>query len=186
MSWDDSWKKQFKYCGSNVYIGDYCKFLNPEQIILHDNVRIDPYCLVSTALEVGPYTQIMAGAKLIGGKSQKITLKDWTFIGYNSLLICASESYNGPGPVNEFWFEGNKIYRGDIVLNSYSGIASNCVIFPGIVLPEGCTIGASSLVYTKDELKPWSIFLGNPLRFHKERDKETILSNMKPENIKKR
>jgi acetyltransferase-like isoleucine patch superfamily enzyme len=49
------------------------------------------------------------------------------------------------------------------------------MVFPGITIPEGCTIGAKSLIHSKNELKEWSIYLGNPLQFHKERNKENVI-----------
>ena len=65
-------------------------FTNPTEVILHDNVRIDPFSLITTQLEVGSYVQICSHAVLGGGKQQKITLGDWTFIGYGSKLFCSS------------------------------------------------------------------------------------------------
>ena len=62
-----------------------------------------------------------------------------------------------------------------MVLNDYSGLASNVIVFPKVVLPVGCTIGANSLVYTKNELKEWSVFIGNPLKFHKDRFKDNVI-----------
>lgn len=173
--WNEEIKKQFKYCGNNVFIGNYTIFTNPKNVILHDNVRIDPFCLITTELEVGRNVQICSHAVLGGGSKQKITLGDWTFIGYGSKLFCASEDYSGNfGPVNEFW-GNNKIFRGNISFKNYSGIASNVIIFPGITLPEGCTIGANSLVHTKNEITEWSVYLGNPLKFHKSRNKQSVI-----------
>ena len=63
--------------------------------MLHDNVRIDPFTLITTSLEVGNYVQICSHVVLGGGSQHKITLGDWTFIGYGSKLFCASEDYSG-------------------------------------------------------------------------------------------
>jgi carbonic anhydrase/acetyltransferase-like protein (isoleucine patch superfamily) len=49
------------------------------------------------------------------------------------------------------------------------------MVMPGVTLPEGCTVGAKSFVYTKNELTSWSVWIGNPIKLHKERNKERIL-----------
>jgi acetyltransferase-like isoleucine patch superfamily enzyme len=174
-SWNEDIKKELGYCGENVYIGHNTIFTNPSKVFLGDNVRIDPFCLITTALQIDSYAQICSHAVLGGGANHKITLGKWNFIGYGSKLFCASEDYSGEfGPVNEFW-GNNKIFRGNISFKDYSGIASDVMVLPGVTFPEGCTIGAKSFVYTKFELNEWSVYLGNPLKFHKFRNKQNVL-----------
>lgn len=185
IGWNEEIKKELGSCGENVFIGHNVLFTNPANVHLGSNVRIDPFTLITTALEVKNYVQICSHVVLGGGANHKITLGDWTFIGYGSKLFCASEDYSGDyGPVNEFW-GNNKIFRGDITLNDYSGIASDVIVMPKVEIPEGCTIGAKSFVYTKNELTPWSVFIGNPLKFHKERNKNNILEYSQDPNFLK-
>jgi galactoside O-acetyltransferase len=175
VGWNEDIKQHLGSYGKNVFIGHNVVFTNPKEVHLGDNVRIDPFTLITTSLEVGSNIQICSHTVLGGGKEHKITLGDWCFIGYGSKLFCASEDYSGEyGPVNEFW-GSNKIFRGDIILNNYSGIASDVMVMPGVNIPEGCTVGAKSFVYTKNELLSWSIFLGHPLKFHKARNKENVI-----------
>ena len=75
VGWDEKIKKDLKYCGENVYIGQNVIFTNPKEVILGDNVRIDPFTLITTALEVGNYVQICSHVVLGGGNQHKITLK---------------------------------------------------------------------------------------------------------------
>ena len=185
IGWNEDIKKELKHCGENVYIGQNVVFTNPKEVVLHDNVRIDPFTLITTSLEVGNYVQICSHVVLGGGSQHKITLGDWTFIGYGSKLFCASEDYSGEyGPVNEFW-GNNKIFRGDIKLNNYSGVASDVIVFPNVTIPEGCTVGAKSFIYTKNNLKSWSVFLGTPLKFHKKRDKNNVINFSKDSKWRK-
>jgi len=175
VGWNEEIKKHLGSCGENVFIGHNVIFTNPSNVHLGDNVRIDPFTLITTALEVGNYVQICSHAVLGGGAAHKIKIGNWCFIGYGSKLFCASEDYSGDhGPVNEFWGK-NKIFRGDITFKDYSGIASDVMVMPNVTIPEGCTIGAKSFVYTKNELEPWAVFLGNPLKRHKDRNKENVL-----------
>lgn len=185
LGWDEGIKKSFKRCGNNVYIGHNVMFANPSNISLGDNVRVDPFTLITCGLETGNNVQICSHVVLGGGSGRKVVLGDWTFIGYGSKLFCASEDYSGDhGPVNEFWGK-NKIYEGDIILENYSGVASDVIVFPGVSIPEGCTVGAQSLIHTKNNLEPWSVFIGNPLVFHKGRNRDEVLRLSKsPEFIK--
>lgn len=174
MAWDEAIKKSFKFVGTNVFIGNYCVFTNPSEVVLHDNVRIDPGCVISTQLEIGSYSHICAHAILSGGGQHKIWLTHGCFIGYGSKLFCASEDYSGiGGVVGDFWFE-NKIERGDIRFNDHSGVASDVIVFPGIALPEGCCIGAKSMVMSKQHLTEWSVWFGVPLKFQRTRFKSAI------------
>lgn len=171
MNWNEEIKKTLGGCGENVFIGHNTMFTAPEKVFLGDNVRIDPFCLITTSLITGKNIQICSHAVLGGGSQHQITLCDWSFIGYGSKLFCASEDYSGVhGAVNDFWGD-NKIYRGNIVFNKHSGIASDVIVMPGVQLPEGCNIGAKSFVYKSTDLIEWSTFIGNPLKFYKTRVK---------------
>ena len=175
IGWNEEIKKELGSCGENVFIGHNVVFTNPSEVHLGNNVRIDPFTLITTALEVGDNVQICSHVVLGGGKAHKITIGDWCFIGYGSKLFCASEDYSGEhGPVNEFW-GNNKIYRGDITFENFSGIASDVMVFPGVTIPEGCTVGAKSFVYTKNPLEAWGVFIGQPVKFHKARNKENVV-----------
>ena len=181
LGWNEAVKSEFKKCGENVFIGHNTVFTNPENVSIGNNVRIDPFCYISAGeLEIGDNVQITSHA-VLGGR-RKIKLGNWTFIGYGSQLFTVSEDYSGNhGPVNDHWGH-NKTYEGDIIFNDYCGIASGVMVMPGVELPIGCTIGAKSFVYTKNKLTPWSIWIGNPLKFHKDRNKENILLKAKEWN----
>lgn len=176
MSWDDSWKSKLGRCGQDVLIGHNVIFTCPEKVFLGDRVRIDPFTLITTGMETGDNIQITSGCVLGGGSRHTVRLGHWTFIGYGSQLFCGSEDYSGDhGPVNEYWGH-NLAHHGDIVFSDYSGIASQVIVMPGVTLPEGCAIGAQSLVYSNKQLTSWSVHLGNPLRFHKTRNRNQILA----------
>lgn len=175
LGWNEKIKKELGYCGEQVFIGNNVLFANPQKVYLGDRVRIDPFTFITTGLTTGSNIQICAYVMLSGGAQHTITLGDWSFIGYGSKLFCASEDYSGHyGPVNEFW-GSNEIRRGDIEFKSYAGIASDVIVFPSVILPEGCCVGAKSLIHTKNPLEPWSVWIGNPLRLHKIRNRVQVL-----------
>lgn len=174
IGWNEEIKKHLGSCGENVFIGQNVIFTQPQNVHLGNNVRIDPFSLITCKLETGDNVQITSHT-MLGGKDQWVKMGDWTFIGYGSKLFTASEDYSGKfGPVNEYWGNG-RTFKGDIILNNYSGIASDVILFPGVELPEGTCIGAQSLVHTKNELSEYTVYVGNPLRHFKDRDKETVI-----------
>jgi acetyltransferase-like isoleucine patch superfamily enzyme len=50
IGWNEDIKKELGYCGDNVFIGHNVVFTNPKNVILGDNVRNHPFCLITTAL----------------------------------------------------------------------------------------------------------------------------------------
>ena len=175
LGWNEDIKKELGGCGEKVFIGHNVLFANPQKVFLGNKVRIDPFTFITTGLETGDNIQICAYAMLSGGAQHTIKLGNWSFIGYGSKLFCASEDYSGAhGPVNEFW-GNNEIRRGDIQFLDYAGIASEVMVFPSVTLPEGCCIGAQSFIHTKNDLAPWSVWMGNPPKLFKMRDKDTVI-----------
>ena len=59
------------------------------------------------------------------------------------------------------------------------------MVFPKVTLPEGCAIGAKSLVYTKNDLQQWGVYLGHPLKLHKPRFKDNVIALSNDPNFKK-
>jgi len=189
--WNEEIKKKLGSCGENVFIGHNVIITQPENVHLGNNVRIDPFTLITCKLVTGDNVQITAYS-MLGGSYNTVKLGNWTFIGYGSKLFTGSEDYSGNGgPVNEFW--GNNItYKGDIVFNDFCGVASDVIVFPGVELPEGVCIGAKSLVpkatYKRGRttwprpgndlvtslMMPYNVYVGTPLKHLKSRNKDEI------------
>jgi len=174
IGWNEDIKKELGACGENVKIGYNVIFTNPKKVFLGDNVRIDPFTLITSGLKTGNYIQICSHS-ILGGSYNTIYMEDWTTIGYHCQLFTSTEDYSGNyGPVNEYWFK-NKRYSGDIIFKMHSGLASNVMVFPNIIFPDGCKIGANSAVYKQINFEPWSIYVGNPAKLIKYRNKDKII-----------
>jgi galactoside O-acetyltransferase len=46
------------------------------------------------------------------------------------------------------------------------------MVFPGVAIAEGCSVGAMTLV--NKSTQPWGIYLGNPARRVKERKRDLL------------
>ena len=66
---------------------------------------------------------------------------------------------------------------GTTVLERFSNVLTNAVILPGITVGEGAVIGAGAVLGSNAE--PWSIYLGNPARKVKNRNKEAMIQYAK-------
>lgn len=173
--WDEKAKDRLGSYGRNVFIGHNVIFTCPHLVHLGDNVRIDPFTLITTQLTTGNNVFIGAQTIFSGGAANKITLGNWTCTSYGSKFFCGSEDYSGEyGPVGDCWGH-NLVHHGSIVLNDYVTIASDVLVMPGCEFPEGCAIGAKSLVRKTTDLEPYTIYLGNPLRYHGKRNQQKIL-----------
>ncbi len=76
--------------------------------------------------------------------------------------------------------------KGKVVINEHSIIGAGSVLLPNIVIGEGASIGALSLV--SSNLESWTIYIGNPLKKLIKRSKnllekkEQFLNELKENN----
>lgn len=96
-----------------------------------------------------------------------VTLGSRIMIGANTVIM-DTNSHNVP-------FENrlkrwDKIKRSPVVIEDDVWIGANCFIMKGVRIGKGSIIGAGSVV--NNEVKPLSIYAGNPAVFIKEIDKD--------------
>lgn len=154
--WDEAWNWALGYCGPEVNIGNHCTFTLPHKLILREKVRIDPGVLITSGMVCHGENHICTGVWVNGGEDAVFTMGTGSFVGAHAKILNASDDYRHlVGP-----WSGNPMLRGNITFSAHSGVAVNVVVLPGVVLPEGCTIGANSLVSPRDALEPWTTYAG--------------------------
>ncbi|MFC1989897.1 acyltransferase [Chloroflexota bacterium] len=166
---------RLKYCGDNVYIAGSVVMKNPDLISIGDNVAIDDFCYISTALEVGSYVHIAPHCSIIGGRDALCVLKDYSGLAVGCRLICGTDDYLGSGLLNPMIpskYRARLIYK-PIVLEKHACLGTNCVIHPGVIVGEGAVVGSYSLVVKN--LEPWHVYVGIPAKATKVRPSEIIL-----------
>lgn len=172
-SWVDPRSYGIEDFGPEALVGAGSTILIPERMRLRGRCRVDSQTYISVGLVMEDRTVVCPGAKVIGGIDRTVTLRPWSFIGWNSLVMARSESYEGligvgfgaPGPAIE----------GDVLFEPFSGLASMSSCFPGVTFPEGAVVGAHSMAYRSEDLRPWFIHKGVPARPWKPRDRERVL-----------
>lgn len=167
----------FKRLGKNVKISDKASIYNADQIEIGDNSRIDDFCVISGKICVGKHVHI-APFCLVAGGVEGITMEDFSGLAYQMQVFSQSDDYTGKTLTNPTVPE---IYKKEakkaISIGRHVIVGAGSMIFPGVTLAEGCSVGAMTLVNKSTE--PWGVYVGNPAKRVKERKKDLLELELK-------
>ncbi len=163
----------FRSLGKNVRISDKAAIYNPEQIEIGDHSRIDDFCVVSGKVSIGRNVHIAVFCNVAGG-SEGITFEDFSGLAYGCHVFSQSDDYTGRTLTNptvpaRFKREFKKAVR----LGRHCIVGTNSLIFPGVILAEGCSVGAMSMVTKSTE--EWGVYSGIPARRLKDRKRDLLV-----------
>jgi galactoside O-acetyltransferase len=164
----------FKTLGNNIFISNKCSFYNSQNIAIGDDVRIDDYCVLSAGeggIEIGSYIHIGVYTSIIGGG--KVVLEDFSNISSKVAIYSSNDDYSGEFMTNPMVpSKLRNVEHKEVVIHKHVIIGSGSIVLPGVVLNEGCAIGALSLV--KNDIPSFTIYAGNPIKFIKNRKKNIL------------
>ncbi|MFA6119437.1 MAG: acyltransferase [Parachlamydiales bacterium] len=163
----------FRSLGKNVQISDRASLYGIENISIGNNVRIDDFVVIIATGNV----QICSFVSIhnfcfLGGK-YNIFLKDFVTLAPGVKIFSASDDYSGEkltGITVPSDFTGGK--KGEVILEKHVIVGSGSIILPKLRIGIGCSIGALSLV--KDNLDPWGVYGGVPVKRLKDREKKLL------------
>ncbi len=162
----------FRALGENVKISDKASIYNPEMIELGDHSRIDDFCVVSGKVVIGRYCHITPHC-LVAGGSPGITFSDFCTLAYGVQVFAQTDDYSGRSMVNSLIpKEFKNEYCAGVFLEKQVIIGAGSVVFPGVLIREGCSVGAMTLV--NKSTQPWGIYAGRPARRIKDRRKDLL------------
>lgn len=162
----------FKSLGKNVKISDKAAIYNPELIEIGDYSRIDDFCIVSGRVVLGRYCHITPMC-LIAGGAPGIYMDDYATCAYGVKIFSQSDDYSGETMVNSLIpKQFKKEFFAAVHIKRHVIIGANTVIFPGVTLEEGTSVGAMSLV-TKST-QAWWVYTGIPAKPHKVRSQNLL------------
>jgi acetyltransferase-like isoleucine patch superfamily enzyme len=166
---------KFKKIGKNVEIGDNVYFRYPELIEIGNNVIIDDFCYFSSKMVIEDFVHFGPHCSVIGGKDSGLIMRQFSGLSAGVRIICGSNDFLGEGLTNPT--VPHKYRPNDVIttveIEKHAIIGTSVVIHPGVKIGEGVAVGSMSLV-TKS-LDPWNIYMGQPAKFFKKRDKEKII-----------
>jgi acetyltransferase-like isoleucine patch superfamily enzyme len=162
----------FRKLGKNVKISDKASIYDPEKIEIGDNCRIDDFCVISGKLIFGAYVHI-APFCLIAGGEEGIVLGDFSGVSYGGQIFSQSDDYTGRFMVSPLISEEYKNEKkAQVVIGRHVVIGASAIVFPGVHVAEGCSIGALTLVTKSTD--PWGIYLGIPAKRAKEKSRDVL------------
>ena len=160
----------FKKIGKNVMLSTKASIYNHELIEIHDNSRIDDFCLISGNVTIGEYVHL-APYTLVAGGEPGVLIENHVTCAYGVKIFSQSDDYSGESLTNSLL---PKKYKNEIkkkvILKKHSIIGTSSIVMPGVLLEEGTAIGASSLVLKST--KPWSVNFGIPSKYVSDRSKK--------------
>lgn len=162
----------FRSLGKNVRISDKAAIYNTDQIDIGDNSRIDDFCVISGRVRIGSHVHV-APHCLVAGGSEGITLEDFAGLAYYVQVFSQSDDYSGRSLTNPTVpAQYKKETKAAVQIGRHVIVGASSVVFPGVTLAEGCSVGAMTLVHKSTT--PWGIYVGNPARRVKERKKDLL------------
>lgn len=162
----------FRKLGRNVKISQKVSIYDTDKIELGDHVRIDDYCVVSGKITLGRNVHIAVMCNLAGGE-RGIVMEDFSGLAYGCHVFTQSDDYSGAYLTNPTVpDEYKRELKAPILIKRHVIVGTCSIVMPGIVLEEGCAIGAMSMV-TKST-QPWSIYTGVPAKRIKERKRDLL------------
>jgi acetyltransferase-like isoleucine patch superfamily enzyme len=162
----------FNSLGLNVKISDKASIYNADRIQIGDNSRIDDFCVISGTINIGAFVHVAAFCLLAGGE-EGIVIGDFSGVAYASQIFSQSDDYTGAyltSPLIPSEYKLEKKSR--VTLGRHVIIGASSVVFPGVTLAEGSSIGAMSLVTKSTEA--WGVYTGIPAKRVKERKRDML------------
>lgn len=159
--------------GTNIKITKFVNIYNGKNLILHDNIRIDDFTIISCKGTIEIFNNVHISAQCFISSATKIIIGNYNSISVGCKLFGASDDFSGEYLTNPTIPEKYlNVLKGDIILKDHVLIGSNTVVLPNVILDEGTTIGCSSVV--KNNTQPWKIYGGIPIKILKDRSKKCL------------
>jgi len=160
--------------GKNILVSTSVNIYNPSNLILHDNIRIDDFTIISCKGKVEIFNNVHIGSHCMISSSTNIIFGNYSGISSGVKLFGNCDDFSGDFLTNPTIPRNFlNVQTGDIILEEHVLIGASSIVLPNCVLKKGTAIGALSLV--KKNTEEWKIYGGTPIKFLKERNKGCIL-----------
>lgn len=155
-------KMGFKSLGREVLVSDKASIYNADRVEIGDHSRIDDFCVISGRVTIGRNVHVAVFCNVAGGE-MGVTLEDFSGLAYGCHVLSQSDDYSGatltnPTVPDEYKHET----KAPVIIGRHSIVGTGSVILPGVVLAEGTSVGALSMVTKSTEA--WSMYFGAPAK----------------------
>jgi acetyltransferase-like isoleucine patch superfamily enzyme len=172
FSQDELLAMNFKSLGREVKISRSANLYIPEYISIGDYSIVDDFCILSGSLEIGRNVHIAHGCRVIAGR-EGVKMDDFSGLAFGVTVFAQSDDYSGLALTNPTVpMSYRSIQRARVELGRHTIVGANSVVFPGVILGEGSSIGACSMVTKSTEA--WGIYFGVPAKRIKSRKQDLL------------
>lgn len=162
----------FKKLGNNVLISKSATLYKTEQISISNNSRIDDFCALSGEITIGMNVHITVHCSITASLSP-IIIEDFVGIAANCHIFSSMDDFLGIGLTNPTVpIEFRNVSHGPVKISKHSIMGVGSVIFPNVIVGEGCAIGAMTLV--NKSIDPWGVYVGIPAVRMRDRSKKLL------------
>lgn len=163
---------KFKKLGQDVLISRTSRLYSPEYISIGDFCIIDDFCILSGNIEMGRNVHLAHGCRVIAGR-EGISMDDFSGLAFGVTVFAQSDDYSGDALTNPTVpMKFRKIMRARVEISRHVIVGAGSIIFPGVVLKEGSSIGSFSMVTKSTE--SWSVYFGIPAKKIKNRHRNLL------------
>lgn len=161
-----------KKYGTDVKISRKASIYRPEEIELGSHVRIDDFCFLLGKIKIGSYVHIAPFTNIVGGDAG-VTMEDFSGTSSRVSIYAVSDDYSGAAMTNPTVPEEyTNVVKLPVLIKKHTILGASSVILPGVVLEEGTSCGALTLI--KKSTEPWGIYVGNPGKRVRDRKKDLL------------
>lgn len=162
-----------KRYGENVLISRNAILYHPEQLEIGNDVRIDDFTTISGKVVLGNNIHIAQFCSLYGA-TEGIYMDDFSGLSSKVTIYATSNDYSGNSMTNPMVPAKYKSLDKNAAVHLYKHVVIGCmsVILPGVIINEGCSVGAMSLC--NKSLDAWGMYAGIPAARVKERSKKLL------------
>ena len=161
-----------KRFGTDVKISRKASIYRPEGIELGSHVRIDDFSFLLGRIKIGDYVHVAPYSNIVGGDAG-VTMEDYSGLSSRVSIYAVSDDYSGLAMTNPTVpAEYANVIKKPVIIKKHAIIGASSVILPGVVVEEGTSCGAMTLI--KKSTEPWGVYAGNPCKRIKDRKKDLL------------
>lgn len=165
-------KLDFVSLGKDVLVSERASLHKSELMSIGDFSRIDDFCAVSGNVWIGRNVHFAVHCSVTASQESS-SFGDFSGLAMACHIFTSSDDYSGISLTNPTVpAEFKQINHGAIAIGRHVIIGAGSLVFPGVEIAEGCSVGAFSLVNRSTE--PWGIYAGIPATRRKDRAKDLL------------
>jgi len=159
--------------GKNVLVSKFANIYKPSNLILHDNIRIDDFTVISCKGKVEIFNYVHIGSHCVITCATNIIFNNYSGISSGAKLYGGCDDFSGDFMTNPMVpGEYLNVHTGDIILEEHALIGSCSIILPNVIVGHGTAVAAMSLI--KKTTEPWMIYGGVPAKKIKPRNQQCL------------